>query len=95
IDVREPHEYAQGHIPTAHNVPLSEFQQAVELSDSAFAAKYGFEKAKLQPTSGKDEQVVFYCRGGVRSLKCIGIAAQHGVTGVRNYKGSWGDYAPR
>jgi rhodanese-related sulfurtransferase len=30
IDVREPHEYALGHIKGAYNIPMSEFRQRLE-----------------------------------------------------------------
>ena len=39
IDVRSPGEYASGHIPSAHNIPLDQLQQA--LPDLRAAAERG------------------------------------------------------
>ncbi|XP_064108690.1 rhodanese domain-containing protein CG4456-like isoform X1 [Macrobrachium nipponense] len=51
IDVRSPGELEyQGHIPGAHNIPLSELDEAMALEDEEFTEKYGFEKPKKDAT---------------------------------------------
>ena len=57
IDVRSAEEAASDKplLPTAHNVPLPEFEQAMKLSDTEFKDKYKFNKPKT------DEKVVVYC----------------------------------
>ncbi|CEP11440.1 hypothetical protein [Parasitella parasitica] len=67
IDVREEKEVIQGAIPTAKNVPLSQFAAAWSLSDQEFKEQFGFEKP------AKDASVILYCLGGVRSTR----AAEH------------------
>lgn len=54
LDVREPHEYASGHIPGATNVPLS----AIEADPASTWASI--------PHDG-ERQIVLYCQAGVRS----------------------------
>ena len=89
-DVREPSEYASGHIPTARNLPLKTASQDFYLSDSDFADKYGFEK----PAEG--QEAVFYCLAGIRSAAAVDISGKAGWKGeVGEYKGSWEDWVER
>lgn len=86
IDVREPHEYTAGHIPTALNVPIASQPDGLFLPADEFATRFGFEKPK------HDDEVVFYCKAGVRSAAAAGIARQAGWGRVGEYKGSWGEW---
>ena len=61
IDVREPDEVAQGSIPSAVSIPLSELQKSLGLVAIDFKSKHGFEK----PAPNQD--IVVYCRSGKRS----------------------------
>ncbi|KAE9986197.1 hypothetical protein EG327_004447, partial [Venturia inaequalis] len=54
IDVREPHEYAQGFIPTALNLPIQSQPDALFLSEAEFEDRFGFAKP------GREVEVVFY-----------------------------------
>lgn len=83
IDVREPGEVIQGMIPSAVNLPLSTLADSLHLSKLAFKAKHGFEKPK------PDQEVIFYCRSGMRSSSASDIAKRNGYTNIYNYKGSW------
>ncbi|KAF8640905.1 hypothetical protein AX17_000553 [Amanita inopinata Kibby_2008] len=83
VDVREPDEVIQGMIPSAVNLPLSVLGDSLHLSREAFKAKHGFEKPK------KDEELIFYCRSGVRSTSASDVAKRNGFANVQNYKGSW------
>ncbi len=70
IDVREPDEFAQGHILDAINVPRGVLEfRADQTSPNA-----------LEELSDKSVQVIVYCRSGARSA----LAAQ--VLGVLGYK---------
>ena len=60
IDVREPDEYARGHLPGAINVPLPRIEQ------QGFALPAGVSPAA--------ERLVFLCRSGARSLKACALA---------------------
>jgi rhodanese-related sulfurtransferase len=72
VDVREPHEYKDGHIPTAVNVPYNSSPGAFALESEEFHEAFGFEKPSV------DQHLVFYCLGGVRSSAAEGIAATYG-----------------
>jgi adenylyltransferase/sulfurtransferase len=60
IDVREPEEFARGHLPGAINVPLPSIEQ------QGFALPAG-----ISPSA---ERLVFLCRSGTRSLKACALA---------------------
>ena len=68
IDVREPDEYASGHVSGAINIPPSELLS-------------GAEKLKDLP---KDTELVLYCRTGSRSSVAIEILTQLGFTNLIN-----------
>ncbi|KAJ1734359.1 hypothetical protein LPJ61_001109 [Coemansia biformis] len=87
IDVREPHEVAEGKVPTAVNIPLGEVAAAFGLSPGDFAAKYGVGRP-----SGSEE-AIFYCRSGKRSQSAIDqVEKVDASLTLRNYRGSWLDY---
>ena len=72
IDVREPNEVLQGMIPSAVNLPLSDFPVALRMDADKFKEKYGFKKPKV------DQEVVFYCRSGMRSSTASDVARRNG-----------------
>jgi rhodanese-related sulfurtransferase len=71
IDVREPHEFAEGYIAGGKLVPLGKIQtmQVEELEDL------------------KDEEVVVYCRSGRRSLMACLVLEQLGFKDTTNVEG--------
>ncbi|KAF9535571.1 Rhodanese-like domain-containing protein [Crepidotus variabilis] len=85
IDVREPDEVIQGMIPGAVNLPLSVMSGALHLPHQEFKDKFGFEKPR------KNQEVVFYCRSGMRSSTAADVAKRNGwdTNKILNYKGSW------
>ncbi|KAG1810115.1 Rhodanese-like domain-containing protein [Suillus plorans] len=89
IDVREPDEVMQGSIPSSVNLPLSVLANSFHLSPQAFKAQHGFEKP------GKQQEVVFYCRSGMRSASACDIAKRNGYENILNYEGSWLDWTSR
>jgi rhodanese-related sulfurtransferase len=82
-DVREPAEYAAGYIPTAINIPVGSAPDALFMPAHEFEDKFGFEK----PTA--DQELVFYCKAGVRSSAAAGLAKQVGYKNIGEYRGSW------
>jgi rhodanese-related sulfurtransferase len=72
VDVREPDEYAAGHIPTAINIPFNSSPGALGLEPEEFQDAFGFAKPK------PDEELVFYCLAGVRSTAAEQLAATFG-----------------
>ncbi|KAI8342119.1 Rhodanese-like domain-containing protein [Chlamydoabsidia padenii] len=89
IDVREKTELMQGYIPTAKNVPLSQFGQAWTMSPDDFEAQFGF------PKPDQNDSLVVYCQAGIRSAKAAGYLSQIGFKKIQNYQGSWADYASK
>ncbi|KAI1330840.1 Rhodanese-like domain-containing protein [Xylariaceae sp. FL0255] len=84
IDVREPGELQQtGRIPGALNIPITTSPDAFHLSAEEFEDRFGF----AQPE--KEDEVVFYCKAGVRSRAAAGIAREAGWTNVGEFPGSW------
>lgn len=71
LDVREPHEFAMGHVPGAINVPMGEITLGRVLPQAP----------DLKQT------VLVYCRSGRRSDVSGRIMAQSGYHDVRNFLG--------
>nr|XP_016937791.1 rhodanese domain-containing protein CG4456 [Drosophila suzukii] len=90
IDVREPEELKEtGQIPASINIPLGVVSQELAASGQLFKSKYGREKPK------PDTEIIFHCKIGKRSLKAAEAAAALGFRNVKNYEGSWLDWAER
>ncbi|XP_058457050.1 uncharacterized protein LOC131434400 [Malaya genurostris] len=88
IDVREPEELAEtGVIPTSINIPLNTVSEELNLSSAAFQAKYGRKKPEA------NDPVIFTCRSGVRAGIAANEADRLGFKNVKNYVGSWTEYA--
>ena len=88
IDVREEEELHNGMIPTAKNLPLSIFENAIELSEQEFEQQFSFKKFS------KEDLVIFYCRTGGRSAVATDIAREKRYN-AKNYAGSvqeWSHY---
>ncbi|KAG1451094.1 hypothetical protein G6F56_008172 [Rhizopus delemar] len=77
LDVREYGEVEEGYIPTAKNVPLTQFAYAWELSEKDFEATYGFDKPK------QDVKIIPYCLKGVRSAMAAAHLSAIGYTNQR------------
>ncbi|KAF2837199.1 Rhodanese-like protein [Patellaria atrata CBS 101060] len=86
VDVREPHELEQGRIPTAHNLPLQTHPDAIFLPAEEFEAQFGFPKPRAE------QEIVFYCKAGVRSSAAAQLALRAGYQKVGEYRGSWLDW---
>lgn len=89
VDVREPVEFNDGHIPNAINIPLKSSPGALDLTPEDFEDNFGFEKP------AKDQSLVFYCLGGVRSTAAEELAETFGYENRGNYVGSWEDWITR
>ncbi|KAI0888682.1 Rhodanese-like protein [Annulohypoxylon maeteangense] len=87
IDVREPDElHKTGRIPGALNIPMMTHPDSFHISADDFRDRFGFERP------GDDDQVVFYCKAGVRSRAAAEIAMKAGWKNVGEYPGSWLDW---
>jgi rhodanese-related sulfurtransferase len=72
VDVREPSEFAEGHIPTAINIPVKSSPGALGLEAEEFHDTFGFDKPD------HDKTLVFYCLAGVRSTTAEELACTFG-----------------
>jgi rhodanese-related sulfurtransferase len=61
-------------IPSAVNLPLSDLAGALRMDGGKFKEKYGFQKPAF------DQEVVFYCRSGMRSSTASDVARRNGYT---------------
>jgi len=86
VDVREPHEYEAGFIPTAINIPITSNPDALLLPAEEFEDRFGFAKPDI------NKEVVFYCKAGVRSSAAAQVAEQGGYQKIAEYRGSWLDW---
>lgn len=68
IDVREPSEFASGHVKGAVNIPPSELLAG----------------AKLLENTPKDAEIIVYCLSGARSNSAINILKSFGFTNLSN-----------
>eukprot|EP00056_Hartaetosiga_gracilis_P013219 m.216724 g.216724 ORF g.216724 m.216724 type:complete len:233 (-) comp13809_c3_seq3:1896-2594(-) len=92
LDVREPHEFVVGHIPTAINFPLSTCAtMAEELGDIEEVEQVSGITFPSNATPSTLPLVV-YCNHGIRSGLVQQLFLQSGWTNVTNYKGSWDEW---
>jgi rhodanese-related sulfurtransferase len=86
--VREPGELTStGRIPGAQNVPITTSPDSFHISAEEFEDRFGFQRP------GPDDEVVFYCKAGVRSRAAAGIAREAGWKKVGEYPGSWAEWS--
>ncbi|CAG4918129.1 unnamed protein product [Colias eurytheme] len=89
IDVREPDEVKEhGSIPNSVNIPLGNVTPALStMSDDEFTKLYKREKPS------ENTEIIFYCMIGKRSGMAQQNAINLGFKNVKNYLGSWTDWA--
>lgn len=92
IDVREPGELqSTGRIPGAQNLPISSAADGFFLPADEFEERFGFAK----PAADTDE-VIFYCKAGVRSRAAAVLAQQAGFAAkVGEFPGSFIEWADK
>jgi rhodanese-related sulfurtransferase len=56
------------------------------ITEEEFEDRFGFERP------GKEKEVVFYCKAGVRCRTAAELARQGGWENVSEYPGSWVDW---
>ena len=71
LDVREPDEWAQGHIPGAIHVPLGVLQERADPANPASVPEL---------TEQKGRRVIVQCASGIRSLYGADMLRQLGYT---------------
>lgn len=68
IDVREPFEFAMGHVKGALNIPPSKLMAGAKQLDGV----------------AKDTEIILYCRSGSRSAVSMNILSSMGYTKLIN-----------
>lgn len=87
VDSREPGELqATGTIPGSLNIPVTSKPESFFVTAEEFVDRFGFERPS------KDQEVIFYCKSGVRSRAAAALARQAGWDNVAEYQGSWLDW---
>ncbi|XP_022095224.1 putative thiosulfate sulfurtransferase, mitochondrial [Acanthaster planci] len=86
IDVRDASEIKEFGtiIKDICHIPVLDVEAALQLSDDEFRAKYGRTKPEKS-----DDNIVFTCKKGIRSLKARDTARSLGFKKARHYPGGW------
>ncbi|XP_033637480.1 thiosulfate sulfurtransferase/rhodanese-like domain-containing protein 3 [Asterias rubens] len=91
IDVREAAELAEfGQITGSTHIPLGELADSLRLPEEKFEMKYKSPRPKEA-----DDNIVFHCRSGVRSLNAVNLAKELGFTKARHFPGGWLQWAEK
>lgn len=75
LDVREPYEYKQGHVPGAVNIPLGQVDDAVNLIPDKDAILYVYCAAGVRSARA------------CRRLTSLGYAKVTNIGGINSYRG--------
>ncbi|CAG7818951.1 unnamed protein product [Allacma fusca] len=82
LDVREKGELStDGRIAEGKNIPLTEVPIAMLMDDETFLEQYGFEKP------ANDQNIVIYCKAGIRAELAAKFMSQLGYTNLKIYPG--------
>ncbi len=78
-----------GHVPSAINIPWDSFFNEDASIKSMEEIQQILEKHDLR----KDQEIICYCTGGVRSAWLLAILHSVGYGQVKNYTGSWWEWS--
>lgn len=85
VDVREPDEFSEGHVPGARNVPRGFLEVKADLSHP-----------KRDPwLADRDRKLVLYCGGGHRSALAALTLREMGFTSVVSLAEGWAGWQRR
>ena len=79
VDVREPAEWAEGHLPTAILIPRGMVEAKADLD-------YPNREPKL---ADRHQAIVVHCASGARSAMAVDVLQQMGFTDVRSMAGGF------
>ncbi len=79
LDVREPEEYCEGHLPGAINIPRGFLEVKADL-------EHPKKDARL---SQRDQKIICYCGGGHRSALAAKTLSEMGFTNPKSMAGGW------
>ncbi|XP_057179330.1 thiosulfate:glutathione sulfurtransferase isoform X2 [Triplophysa rosa] len=87
FDVRNPDEFQAGRIPDSINIPLGQLEESLKLPQKPFELQF-----KVKAPLKEDDNIVFHCRSGNRSLSALAIAHRLGFIKARHYAGGYIDW---
>uniref|UniRef100_A0A672RQ36 Si:ch211-161h7.8 n=1 Tax=Sinocyclocheilus grahami TaxID=75366 RepID=A0A672RQ36_SINGR len=87
FDVRNPDEFQAGRIPDSVNIPLGQLEESLKLPPQQFQLQFGVKAPEKE-----DDNIVFHCRSGKRSLTALEIAHRLGFSKARHYAGGYIDW---
>ncbi|XP_022050767.1 thiosulfate:glutathione sulfurtransferase [Acanthochromis polyacanthus] len=90
FDVRNPDEHQAGRILEAVNIPLGTLEESLQLSPELFQQKF-----EVKAPQKDDDNIVFHCVKGNRSLKALDIAHRLGFSRARHYKGGYTEWVEK
>ena len=88
VDVRSMGEFDEGHIPGAVNLVYGEANSPCLSEDEPTSIVGKFEKRGFRC----DDEIILYCRTGVRAGNAAEELAEAGYDNIKVYKGSWVDW---
>jgi rhodanese-related sulfurtransferase len=77
IDVREPSEFVQFHIPGSINVPRGVLEQSCE---------WGYDETVPELAGGRNRSIVVICRSGKRSILAVDVMLRMGFADAISLK---------
>ncbi len=89
IDVREPSEYQEGHLPGAVNIPRGVLEFQVAGHPALACETTAPELARFE------REIIIYCRSGGRSALAAESLASMGFTRVASLAGGFLDWSAR
>ncbi|KAL7840775.1 hypothetical protein AOLI_G00260980 [Acnodon oligacanthus] len=90
FDVRNPEEFQAGRIPAATNIPLEKLEESLQLPPKVFERRFQVKAPKKE-----DDNIVFHCQRGRRSLTALEIALRLGFSRARHYAGGYSEWAEK
>ncbi|XP_062842044.1 thiosulfate:glutathione sulfurtransferase [Trichomycterus rosablanca] len=90
FDVRNQDEFLAGCIPDAVNIPLGQLEESLKLHPDNFEKLF-----KVKAPKKEDDNIVFHCQKGRRSLTALDIAWNLGFSRARHYAGGYKEWAEK
>ncbi|XP_026093278.1 thiosulfate:glutathione sulfurtransferase-like [Carassius auratus] len=90
FDVRNTDEFQAGRIPDSVNIPLGQLEESLKLPPQQFQLQFGVKAPEKE-----DNNIVFHCRSGKRSLTALEIGHRLGFSKARHYAGGYIDWEQR
>ncbi|KAG9283320.1 thiosulfate sulfurtransferase/rhodanese-like domain-containing protein 1 [Astyanax mexicanus] len=88
FDIRNRDEFQAGHIAGSVNIPLDQLEESLKLSSKTFEKCF-----KVKAPKKEDDNIVFHCQRGRRSLTALDIAWRLGFSRARHYAGGYSEWA--